>query len=68
MVNIINELIELKNKIPKFKNNKKEEKEEKIQKLIFFKNIINNCEEIDSYMKILENKGIMLSIFINIQI
>ena len=68
MVNIINELIELKNKIPKFKNNKKEEKEEKIQKIIFFKNIINNFEEIDSYMKILENKGIMLSIFINIQI
>ena len=64
----LNELIELKNKIPKFKNNKKEEKEEKIQKLIFFKNIINNCEEIDNYMKILENKGIMLSIFINIQI
>ena len=46
----LNELISLKNKIPIFNNIQKEEKE---QKLIFFKNIINNCEDIYNFTAII---------------
>ena len=61
----LNELISLKNKIPIFNNIQKEEKE---QKLIFFKNIINNCEDIYTFTKALREKGYSLPLLINIQI
>ena len=66
------ELIHLKNKIyikpPKEKEEPKDEFQKKCFKLVFFKNIVSNLEEIYEYMKFLRIKGSNLPILINIQI
>ena len=75
----IEELIELKNKIniePENKNEGKKEKDEKkkdlyeikCKKLIFFKNIVSNIEEIYDNIKILRTKGYNIPILIDISI
>ena len=66
----LDKLIDIKNEIPPLKNIETEENNlnEKIKKLIAFKNIIINLEEIYNIMKILKQKGSNLPINISLQI